>query len=1156
MDLRLFGGLRFLAADGSGDEIDLGSPRQRLVLVLLAIEADRVVATDRLIELLWPAEHDKKLSSLQAYISNLRKAMNGRVSSRTQVVRQAPGYRLGIDRSAVDVLRFEDLVHAGRRSFEASQRADALATFIAALDLWTASPLPEFADESAVIHATARWHNLLGVALEGAAELLLDSGEEQAALLLLEQRIGEFPLRERLRSLAALGLYRAGRQTEALRLIDGTRQSLIESSGLDIGAELAELERRILAQDPTLQIREKPAAVRWPHPPTVESMLIGREAELAVLHRSLAAVTAGRGGVVTVTGPPGIGKSALVEHFADMVATTWPVAWTRSPPEMVAPPFWPLVQIETQLREAGAVSNDGPVAGEASQPDPFLFAQRLAAVLRGAKLQGAKLRGANGTAVVVIDDLQWADDDTLRVVAHLVGELRRTGILMVVTMHPLSASAGDAMLACASELARHRIADIGVSELTAADVGDWLTRHCGRRVPADIVSDLFARTGGNPLFVREVAELIAPGVAPHEVGGDDELRTTLTGVPPGLIAVVRRRVGHLPGAVQQMLTAAAVLGGSGDVSVLADVVGVTAEQALATLGIASATGLVSIDPLTNGYQFSHGVVSQALSVEVVDSRRADIHSAAARSLARRQPDDRHAALVAHHAAAGSVAGTSALAIDASTRAARFAEVRGASVDAAQHWRVVVSMLERFRPDDRAVRLDALIAAARAHERADQMSEAQQLVITALDLGRIDDDPALVERAVSVLNHVSIYPNQAYGEINTVLIALLAHCLQALPAASTTARATVLSALATELFHSDDVEWRDRVSGEALAIARHAGAPAVLARVLHARTFALKAPTTTQARRAAAVELAELASSHSLGDDIRLMAQHHIVLADCSLGDLVASNDRMTSYLGMLDRPVNQALRSQIGFFRSLIGMMQGRYAESATHFEAAFDLFRRSRPTEAESYRLGRILTVGHDLGGIPEHCLDMARVDEVDGYRLAWTLYTSVILFELQRPEEARARLPYGAGTVPARPEDYTTVFIDTAAAIIAAETNDQLAAEQLLMRLEPMAGRWAAGGSAALSLGLVDLALARLYATIGDEQRAETWFASAVARHQRNATPSWLARSLLHQARFWLSTNGDATAAAAVLDRAATIASTFGLAPVAAQIERARTS
>ena len=390
MELELFGGLRAIS---DGTEIDLGGPRQRFVLALLAIECNRPVATERLIELVWPDAQDKKLSSLQAYISNLRKLLEaptlggaGRKPGHdARLVRQPPGYRLVLERAAVDVLRFEDLVVVGRQHVEAGRTAEGLAALTDAVALWTGGPLPEFADEPVVVHATSRWHGMLAVALEAAAQLRLDAGDAQGALMMIEERLDEFPLRERLRGLAALGLYRSGRQAEALRLIDRARQTFVESAGLSLGDELVDLERRILVQDPSLQLSSGPPtlgheAMMLPAAPDLPT-LIGRDAELDTLRSALAGAAMSRGGVVLVNGPAAIGKTVLVEHFAEhATAVGCTVAWARCPHDAAAPPFWPLVQIETELRELGSLSEASAHIWGDAQPDPFLFAQRMSGV--------------------------------------------------------------------------------------------------------------------------------------------------------------------------------------------------------------------------------------------------------------------------------------------------------------------------------------------------------------------------------------------------------------------------------------------------------------------------------------------------------------------------------------------------------------------------------------------------------------------------------------------------------------------------------------------------------------------------------------------------------------------------------------------------------
>ncbi|MCU1502038.1 MAG: hypothetical protein JWM12_1392, partial [Ilumatobacteraceae bacterium] len=649
VELRLFGGVRGLR---DGDELELGGPRQRFVLAILAIECGQVVASERLIDILWPDSGDKKLGSLHVHISNLRRALDPlhRSGGRSNVlVRQPPGYRLDVERASVDVLRFEDLVVAGRRHLAEQRAATALASFSAAIALWSAPPLPELANEPVAIAAIARWHGLLGVALGSAASLHLDADDAVAALLVVEHRVAEFPLDERLRGLAALAMYRVGRQTDALRLIDQTRAALRDSSGLDLSDDLVRLERSILQQDPAL----RPPAARRAIPATrpvdvsaVEdapghvllagaSTLVGRDPALGVLRAAIASARAGRGGVVHVSGPPGIGKTALVEAATDEAASSGVVTlWGRCSQAAGAPPFWPIIELERQLLAAGVLSPETGLVDVTMMPDCFLVADRIADLL---------VR-CGRPMVLVIDDLQAADDDSLRVLVHLFAPLRRSNVLLVIIAHPVAGTAREHLLECTAELARQRVAEVAVHELTEVDVAQWSARRFGRVVRAELVSAIHERTRGNPLFLRELLALVEP-----QGDIDDEaLGSRLAAVPDSLVAVVRRRVSALGAPTQRLLTMAAALGPSIDVGLAADVAGISAELALDQLSAALDAGLVVAGGGVGAFRFSHGIVAEALSAELNEITRAGLHAAAARSLARRRADDAGSAAVALH----------------------------------------------------------------------------------------------------------------------------------------------------------------------------------------------------------------------------------------------------------------------------------------------------------------------------------------------------------------------------------------------------------------------------------------------------------------------------------------------------------------------------
>ena len=170
----------------------------------------------------------------------------------------------------------------------------------------------------------------------------------------------------------------------------------------------------------------------------------------------------------------------------------------------------------------------------------------------------------------------------------------------------------------------------------------------------------------------------------------------------------------------------------------------------------------------------------------------------------------------------------------------------------------------------------------------------------------------------------------------------------------------------------------------------------------------------------------------------------------------------------------------------LVEVIRGRYGEAVDARAEVHELFRRTRPVEAEVFAFAQRLTIGHDLGGLREDDLLAPTTEGAIGFALALQLYSAILLFDLDRRDEAIARIPHRRGEVPDRPSDYVTVFIDVAAAHVAAEVGDLAAVPALLDRLAPMAGRWANGGTGAGSLGLVDLAIARLHATAGNVEQA----------------------------------------------------------------------
>jgi DNA-binding SARP family transcriptional activator len=218
--------------------------RERALLAALLLRAGEVVSTDRLLEAIWGETPPRTaVGSLQNGVSELRKALGHEV-----VITRSPGYALAIDPETIDAVRFERAVMRAA-GLEPAERAESLS---AALALWRGPALADLADEPFAASEAGRLDELRLVATEErvAADLELGRGADLVAEL--EAHVAANPLRERLRGLLMLALYRSGRQAEALEAYQDARRALVDGLGIDPSPALQELERRVLRQDPSL----------------------------------------------------------------------------------------------------------------------------------------------------------------------------------------------------------------------------------------------------------------------------------------------------------------------------------------------------------------------------------------------------------------------------------------------------------------------------------------------------------------------------------------------------------------------------------------------------------------------------------------------------------------------------------------------------------------------------------------------------------------------------------------------------------------------------------------------------------------------------------------------------------------------------------------
>ncbi len=255
-----FGILGPLEVSRSGRAVPLGGPRQRAVLALLLLEANRVVSMDRLAEDVWGGHPPKGwVTTLQTYVFHLRRALEpGRlpgIAGGVWVTRDR-GYLLRVDREHLDAAQFQDGFTAGRAALEAGRYAEAAEALRKALDRWRSPVLADLADYAFTRPEAARLEELRLAALEARIDADLALGRHDALTGELERLVAEHPLRERLHGQLMLALYRSGRQAEALAAYRRVRDLLAGELGIDPGEPLQRLHASVLGHDPALDWSE------------------------------------------------------------------------------------------------------------------------------------------------------------------------------------------------------------------------------------------------------------------------------------------------------------------------------------------------------------------------------------------------------------------------------------------------------------------------------------------------------------------------------------------------------------------------------------------------------------------------------------------------------------------------------------------------------------------------------------------------------------------------------------------------------------------------------------------------------------------------------------------------------------------------------------
>lgn len=320
-----FGILGTLSACVAGKELAIDSGKLRVLLAALLLRSGEVVDNERLAEWLWDERKPSNpRGALHTYVRRLRMLLG----DSDLVETAAGGYRIDVAEAELDLTRFRRLVRLARQAETPEERARLLAE---ALSVWRGAPLADIPSDSLRRDECPALEDERLGALEAYFETELHLGRHGQLVKDLRTAAMDNPLRENFWSLLMLALYRSGRQAEALDVYQQARRELVEQLGVEPGERLRALHTGILESDPALAAPNGPRpgvgeAVTVPAQlPPLAMGFVGRDDVVDRVETMLPPVPDRTGvPVVVLSGPPGVGKTALAVWLGSRVRGTFP----------------------------------------------------------------------------------------------------------------------------------------------------------------------------------------------------------------------------------------------------------------------------------------------------------------------------------------------------------------------------------------------------------------------------------------------------------------------------------------------------------------------------------------------------------------------------------------------------------------------------------------------------------------------------------------------------------------------------------------------------------------------------------------------------------------------------------------------------------------